>query len=207
MNKLFFAGLLFSFSMNLYAQKLGNRDLNQLKSFLQGNFSSEQQSATDTSFSAVSLHMKQVWPRRKDRYWLYVEQAMMQTPDKPYRQRMYHLYLQDDSTLVSQVFEFKDPSPLVGWWKEPKRFDSLKFFGLSSRPGCEVYIRKNKKGQFIGSTQGKDCRSVLRGASYATSEVIIDNAGIRSWDRGWNADQQQVWGAVKGPYIFKKLPK
>jgi hypothetical protein len=207
MNKLFFAGLLFSFSMNLYAQKLGNRDLNQLKSFMQGNFSSEQQSATDTSFSAVSLHMKQVWPRRKDGYWLYVEQAMIQTPDKPYRQRMYHLYLQDDSTLVSQVFEFKDPAPLVGWWKEPKRFDSLKFFALSSRPGCEVYIRKNKKGQFIGSTQGNDCSSVLRGANYATSEVIIDNAGIRSWDRGWNADQQQVWGAVKGPYIFKKLPK
>lgn len=207
MNKLFFTGLLFSFSMNLCAQKLGNRDLNQLKSFLQGNFSSEKQSATDTSFSTVSLHMKQVWPRRKDGYWLYVEQAMMQTPDKPYHQLMYHLYLQDDSTLVSQVFEFKDPAFVVGWWKEPKRFDSLKFFALSSRPGCEVYIRKNKKGQFVGSTEGYECISVLKGASYATSEVIIDNAGIRSWDRGWNADQQQVWGAVKGPYIFKKLPK
>lgn len=207
MKKLFFAGLLWSLSMSLYAQKLGNRDLIQLKSFLQGNFSSEQQSETDTSYSSVTLYMKQVWPRRKDGYWLYVEQAMRQTPDKPYRQRMYHLYLQDDSTLVSQVFEFKDPASLVGWWKEPKRFDSLKFFALSSRPGCEVYISKNKKGQFIGSTQGKECSSVLRGASYATSEVIIDNAGIRSWDRGWSADQQQVWGAEKGPYIFKKLPK
>lgn len=196
MKKLFFAGLLLSLSINLYSQKLGNRELIQLRSFMQGNFISEQQSVTDTSFLAVTLHMKQVWPKRKDGYWLSVEQAIAQTQDKGYRQRIYHLYLQDDSILMSQVFEFKYPSVVAGWWKEAKRFESLKFFALCNRAGCEVYIRKNKKGQFIGSTEGKECSRVLWGAGYATNEVIIDKAGIRSWDRAWNADPQQVLGAV-----------
>jgi hypothetical protein len=26
-----------------------------------------------------------------------------------------------------------------------------------------------------------------------------------SWDRGWNADDKQVWGAEKGGYEFVKL--
>lgn len=207
MNKLFTLTFLLVAGHTVFSQKLNNKDLLQLKSYMQGSFSSEEQSKKDTAFLAITLHMKQVWPRRKDGYWLYVEQATAISQDKPYRQRVYHLYLQDDSTLVSQVFEFKEPETVAGWWKEPRRFDSLKFFALSSRTGCEVYIHKNKKGQFQGSTMGKECQSSLRGASYASSEVLIDKTGIRSWDRGWNTDDIQVWGSVNGPYIFKKNSK
>ncbi|MFM9907890.1 MAG: chromophore lyase CpcT/CpeT [Chitinophagaceae bacterium] len=207
MKKLLIIISLLATGYSLFSQKLGKKDLLQLKTFMQGNFSTAQQSKMDTAFLSISLHMKQVWPQRNDGYWLYVEQAATETPDKPYRQRMYHLYLQDDSILVSQVFEFKDPARFIGYWNEPKRFDSIKFFVLSSRAGCEVYLRKNSQGKFTGSTEGKDCQSSLRGASYATSEVLIDKMNIHSWDRGWNADNLQVWGSVKGPYQFKKSTK
>lgn len=207
MKKLLIVISLLANGYSLFSQKLGKKDLLQLKTFIQGNFSTAQQSKMDTVFLSISLHMKQVWPQRNDGYWLYVEQAATETPDKPYRQRMYHLYLQDDSILVSQVFEFKDPARFIGYWKEPKRFDSIKFFALSSRAGCEVYLRKNNQGKFTGSTEGRDCQSSLRGASYATSEVLIDKTSIHSWDRGWNADSIQVWGSVKGPYQFKKSTK
>ena len=26
-----------------------------------------------------------------------------------------------------------------------------------------------------------------------------------SWDRGWNAEHEQVWGSEKGGYIFDKI--
>ena len=205
MKNLLLGGLLFLTCQCLVAQKLGQKELVQLKTFMQGSFSSGQQAKSDTSFLPISLEMKQVWTKRKDGYWLYVEQAQIITPAKPYQQRMYHLYLQDDTILVSQVFEFKDPSIVVGWWKEPRRFDSLKFYALGSRIGCEVYLKKNKQGEFTGNTLGKECESTIKGASYATSEVIINKSGLRSWDRGWDADGKQVWGSINGPYIFKKI--
>jgi hypothetical protein len=44
----------------------------------------------------------------------------------------------------------------------------------------------------------------LRGASYATSEVVITDEQLLSWDRGWDANGKQVWGAETGGYIFVK---
>lgn len=56
----------------------------------------------------------------------------------------------------------------------------------------------------MGATDGKRCSSVLRGASYATSEVSLSKALLRTRDRGFDKDNKQVWGAKKGPYVFAK---
>jgi len=58
---------------------------------------------------------------------------------------------------------------------------------------------------YEGSTEGNNCESDLRGAKYATSEVKISKDGIISWDRGYDAEGKQVWGAEKGGYIFKRV--
>ena len=58
---------------------------------------------------------------------------------------------------------------------------------------------------FRVSTKDRDCISNLRGASYATSEVTIKNDRIFSWDRGLDTNDDQVWGAEKGGYIFLKI--
>ncbi|MCK5454144.1 MAG: hypothetical protein KAJ16_07275 [Calditrichia bacterium] len=56
-----------------------------------------------------------------------------------------------------------------------------------------------------GSTRGNDCQSSLRGTAYATSEVTIRKTELISWDRGFDSNDQQVWGAEKAGYIFKKI--
>ncbi|UCF65342.1 MAG: hypothetical protein JSW33_05800 [bacterium] len=38
----------------------------------------------------------------------------------------------------------------------------------------------------------------------ATSEVIIKKNEMVGWDRGFNTGKEQVWGAEKGSYTFKK---
>jgi len=68
-----------------------------------------------------------------------------------------------------------------------------------------VILRKTADGVFEGSTVGKGCASELRGASYATSEVRITPEQLLSWDRGFDAQGKQVWGATKGGYVFKKI--
>ena len=72
---------------------------------------------------------------------------------------------------------------------------------ITERDGCAVHLDWDGN-QFDGGTVGSDCRSTLRGASYATSEVTMDETEIRSWDRGYDDQDTQVWGAEAGPYIF-----
>ncbi|MFK7750665.1 MAG: CpcT/CpeT family chromophore lyase [Kordia sp.] len=63
-----------------------------------------------------------------------------------------------------------------------------------------------KKGNYYtGSTNEKECKSTIRGASYATSEVTIKANEIVSWDRGFDSKNEHVWGAEKAGYVFKRL--
>ena len=73
------------------------------------------------------------------------------------------------------------------------------------RPGCAVNLAW-RDGAFVGATHPTACLSTLRGASYATSEVRLTEAGLTSWDRGFDAAGAQVWGAVVGPYQFVRRP-
>jgi CpeT protein len=80
---------------------------------------------------------------------------------------------------------------------------------LTERAGCEVFLLRDassgEEPSFMGGTIGRGCASDLRGASFATSEVVIDAKGLTSWDRGFNAAGEHVWGAEKGGYRFERV--
>ncbi|KAL3507706.1 hypothetical protein ACH5RR_033088 [Cinchona calisaya] len=45
------------------------------------------------------------------------------------------------------------------------------------------------------------------GATYSTSELsVLKNNEVRTWDRGYDEEGNQVWGANGGPYEFKPAP-
>jgi CpeT protein len=184
---------------------VNRKNLKKLAGAMAGEFNNNQQADQDKSYYHIVLRMKPIWKDNPDGYWFYVEQAVTSSEDKPYRQRVYHLYIQDDTTIVSKVYELKDPTQYVGAWKDAQKLAGLTADSLVDRQGCAVYLHRGEKGVFKGSTPGKECLSSLRGASYATSEVTIYADRIISWDRGWNAEDQQVWGAEEGGYIFVKV--
>ncbi|MFZ4056823.1 MAG: chromophore lyase CpcT/CpeT [Ferruginibacter sp.] len=198
--------LLVMCSFSVHAQKkLKKDDLENLKNRMCGSFNSELQSKQDSAFFNIHLHMTRIWPEQPDGYWLYVEQATASALNKPYRQRIYHVYQQDKKTLVSKVYEMNAPLRFAGGWQHPEIFGELLTDSLIDRLGCAIYLHKNKTGDFYGATPGKECLSTLRGANYATSEVVIKAEELISWDRGWNNADKQVWGAVKGGYHFVKI--
>lgn len=92
----------------------------------------------------------------------------------------------------------------AGAWANPQIFKELNKDSLIDRQGCAIFLHKNKLGDFAGSTPGKECLSTLRGATYATSEVVIEKDQLVSWDRGWSKEDKQLWGAVKAGYRFIK---
>ena len=168
-----------------------------------GSYSSAAQAAEDDAFFDITLHMYPIW---KDRgHWLYVEQAVSAMPAKPYRQRVYKLEQIDRKTFKSIVYTIDNEDDVIGDWQVPASFDKYTTDNLRLREGCAVFLTLQSDGSYSGSTDGNSCKSTLRGAAYATSEVTVMPSEIVSWDRGFDDAGAQVWGAEKGGYIFKKL--
>jgi hypothetical protein len=177
----------------------------QVAVWMAGNYSSQKQAAeSPADYKHVVLHMARIWPDERDGRWLYVEQAMAESADKPYRQRIYHVVAHGEG-IRSMVFELPgDPLAYAGAWAQPDRFNALEPALLVPREGCSVDLKRTSPDRWTGATRPEACESTLRGAKYATSEVTLTPSELTSWDRGYDAQGKQVWGATKGPYIFIK---
>ena len=174
--------------------------LSEVHAWMQGHYESTAQAARDKDYFAISLVMAPVFPEQSSARWLYVEQALAATPERPYRQRVYRLRENAQGEVVSEVFLLREPERFVRGF-ERGSLAELTPDMLEPRRGCEVYLRKQGDA-YLGGTRGTGCSSDLRGARYATAEVQLRDGELRSWDRGFDAAGNQVWGAGNGPYIF-----
>jgi len=179
--------------------------LEELTKLMTGTFSSRDQAASDSLFYNINLVMHPIWESDKTAKWLYVEQAVTRMLDKPYRQRVYKVSNAANGSIESKVFELPDPARFVHGWNNMELFKNITPDSLILRPGCAVYLMRNSSNCYSGTTNQKECKSTLRGASYATSIVDICKDQVTSWDQGWNAEDEQVWGAEVSGYIFKRI--
>ena len=178
-------------------------DFDQLLEWMTGEFDSKEQSEKDTSYYNISLKMTRIWPDAPNGAWLYVEQALASTPEKPYRQRVYFLSEINSSEFSSDVYMIPNEDDFIGAWQNPEKFKGMTAFDLKYKDGCTVFL--NYDGfQYSGATNEGTCKSEMNGASYATSIVTILPNEVRSWDRGYDSEDNYVWGAEKGAYLFKK---
>lgn len=177
--------------------------IDTLFEWMTGSFSSAAQAEDDSNYHHITLEMAPIWADRAGEHWIYVEQALGTMPDKPYRQRVYRVTQVEDGTFVSVVYTMPNPEKYVGAWQAETPLANLKPEDLELREGCTVYLEYDaEKERFTGGTRGEGCSSSLRGAAYATSEVVIIPGRLESWDRGFDQTGAQVWGAEAGPYIF-----
>lgn len=182
-------------------------DYSTLYRWLSGSFSSEQQSRENPSYFDIRLEMAPIWSHRSDSLWLYVEQARADALDRPYRQRIYELVQRPGGEFESRVYELPgdDPLKFAGAWKDPRKLDGVKKEDLKLKQGCSIFLRRLPDGAYQGATRGNGCASTRQGAAYTTSEVTVSADRIISWDRGWDADGKQVWGATEGGYVFRRV--
>ena len=204
MKQLFVLFLLLSFTQIKAQDKIKESDLRNLYNMMIGSFSSENQSKVDSNYFDIRLKMVPMWSE-SEYYWLYVEQAMATNENKPYRQRVYRLSKVNDTTIESRVYTIKNGENYFGDWKLENPLANLTIDSLEERKGCSIFLNKINKSEFSGSTNKTDCESSLKGATYATSFVNIYTDMIISWDRGFDKEDNQVWGAINGGYIFDKI--
>ena len=174
-----------------------------LADYLSGEFDSSQQAADHPSYYSIQLITCEVHAPDLGEHVLYVEQATMDAPTQPYRQRLYALHGDAEAgTAGTTIYELTAPQATVGLC-EDDQVASLEADEAVEREGCGVELTWDEQDEtFEGGTVGQECGSTLNGASYATSEILLTGGLVESWDRGFDAAGAQVWGAVDGPYLF-----
>lgn len=188
------------------------RDVSEAVALMSGAFTSFEQSKRDVEYRDIQLHVAPIWAdlSSENTRWLYVEQAAAGSLDKPYRQRIYRVTSGSlPAMVVSEVYELPGGAAgaarYAGMWRTPEAFELLNPSQLARKEGCEVHLRRIRPKVFEGGTEGSMCQSTLQGATYVSSQVLINKDGLQTWDRGFDADGKQVWGAAKGPYEFKRM--
>lgn len=178
-------------------------DLGRLFSMMQGAFNSAEQALADSTYLNISLIQVPIWSERG--HYLYVEQARYESRERPYRQRIYHVYHKGGGEFASAIYLLPDDEAWAGKWESPEAFDKLDKSQLTLLEGCEVVLHRQGRNRFKGRTAEGTCSSVQRGAAYTTSETVITPGRMVSWDRGFDEDGQVVWGARQGGYVFNRI--
>ncbi len=181
-----------------------SREVDELVAWLTGTFDSKEQAdpGDDPALRMVTVAV----PKSLLSFGapvLYREEAALDKPDRPFRQRFLRIEQDATGTILVRVFDLKDPIAAAGKWREAS---DLGLFGkndVRERDGCLVTLRRVGDG-YEGGTTGTRCVSSIRGAAYATSEAKIWKDRIEEWDRGFDGDGKQVWGPVKAPTRWVK---
>jgi len=173
----------------------------EVETLLVGHFDSAQQAADDRDYFHILLTMCPVSMPELGARVLYVEQTSADTPSEPYRQRLYVLEAgATEQQAVSRVFEIAGPRQYTGTCDDVESFE-MDLDRAIELEGCDVVLDWNGE-VFEGGTVDDACGTDWGGASYATSEITLGEAVLLSWDRGFDASGQQVWGATGGGYQF-----
>jgi hypothetical protein len=134
--------------------------------------------------------------------YLYQEQALTKSLDKPYRQRFLKIFASlDGQNVESKSFKPLKTETWIGFCqkKESERLVSLQEF---QDVGCSVFL-KPVITIYIGQTQPGGCATKVKGAAKITNTVILHSQGMDTTDRGFDEQGKQVWGAVEDTYQFR----
>ena len=93
---------------------------------------------------------------------------------------------------------------LIGACKEPASFD-IDIDSLTLQDGCTMWLEADGPDSYVGGTESKNCKANSGGAVYTTTAMIIEPLTITAWERGWDANNVQVWGSDDGPYSYERI--
>lgn len=199
-------------------------ELLTLAGYLAGEFENEQQAIADPSWY-VRLRL---WQRplptplfAEPGITFFAEQANTLKLDRPYRQRILHLYQSDPlpDAIAIQYYMPQNPEALSGAGRDPKRLEGLGAEDLEFLPECRLQVTRD-----LTATQGDRFLATLPPNArccfpyqqqirqvHLGFEIALDRENPQeaieflSYDKGIDpVTGQALWGAILGPYRFIK---
>ena len=134
---------------------------------------------------------------------LYWEEASIDRLDRPAIQRFLRFEEDAAGQVISRSYALKERLVAAGKWRHPS---DLGLFGrndVRELADCVVILKKID-GRYEGQTAGRSCGAAKGQAATASLEIRVWPGRMEVWDRGFDAEGQQVWGPRKGPYRFVK---
>ncbi|MFT3884299.1 MAG: chromophore lyase CpcT/CpeT [Flavobacteriales bacterium] len=175
--------------------------VDNLVEMMTGSFTSADQAKRDTNYANVEVETVRIWPQETKGAWLYTEEADADDKAHPYRQHLLLLKQVNDTIFQGFQYELDSMQLYMGAYKDLTRFDKRAPADAHLLKGCTMTIIWNK-GTFGGSTNGEDCLNKKDGANYVVMDMTIGIDGIVSWERGFDARGNQIWGSGIGGYEF-----
>lgn len=179
-----------------------DQDVQEVSSWIEGSYSSEKQSRSDSSFANQRLEVRRIWMDRTDGVWFVMERFHADSSTSPLQQRVLHIHGVEENLTEMRVFAWKNPSKTIGLWKNTDVASQFSDSDLRVLRGCEMYLQRDATS-FFGGTHGMACSSIP-GTSYTSITVRIADQGLAFWERGYSADNKQIFGSEKGPYYYLK---
>lgn len=188
--------------------KVSDSVLHQLAVWMEGSFSNHEQAQQDTSYFDSQLHVKRIWNKRKNEYWFYMEQSVVNFTERPYRQKVLRLVRKNADTIECKMFEIQFAIRFAGEWKKDNPLSGLAPDSLQERIGCSIFLLWNKQSKsYDGTGKNNTCIGDLRAATYTTTDLTILSDTFIFWDRGWSTKGVVVWGIPNGGYKYKRTSK
>jgi hypothetical protein len=183
-------------SNSLLAQ-LKERDIERYVGRITGVFSTYEQHQRDSTFDNVVVITNLIRKDDEGVYWIYTEQGEFLNYT-PYRKRVYELKLVDGK-ILQNIYYIKNEFSF-----SYLNASTITLNDVYLKDGCDIEIKKNDKNIYTGKTTDDKCIATFRGSTHTTTDFIVYQNEIRSWERGWDDNGIQKWGSTKGYYIYKK---
>jgi hypothetical protein len=179
----------------------------EVASFLEGQMDTSVQAGANPKAPNVRMTTCRVQvtdaPTDPPSIFLYQEQALIKNPGQPYRQRFLQISPHDlNQTVRSLTFKPTHPATWIGFCNQPITSRVIQARDLGSSI-CSVFLRGNGHS-YIGHTPITGCPTNVRGAIRMTNRIELNSVGMNTWDRGYNAAGQQVWGAQSESYQYRR---
>ncbi len=186
------------------------QQVEEVASMLEGRMDTSAQASTNPKVSRVRMTTCRVRVGSSDSPWenkgaifLYQEQALFTKLSQPYRQRFLQISPSSFSqTVRSRSFKPTTPGNWIGFCDKPESERVLASSDLGSRV-CEVFLKRSSQS-YLGNTPVDGCPANVRGAVRITNHIELTTSGMNTWDRGFDAQGKQVWGAQSDSYQFQR---
>ncbi|MGP1381942.1 MAG: chromophore lyase CpcT/CpeT [Thainema sp.] len=164
---------------------------------------SEETAAVQMTTCVIQVEASETGSRDGQGTYLYQEQALMAQLEQPYRQRFLQIVPHELSQSVrSHSYKPSHPAAWIGLCDRPEANRMVPAADLGESV-CDVFLRPVPSG-YLGKTPIGGCPADFRGAVRITNQVLLHAQGMNTWDRGFDADGNQVWGAEDTAYQFRR---
>ena len=180
--------------------------LDELTSYMSGYFENSEQAAVDTTHTHRYMQLCQIWEDDRQRNWLYTEEGMVESQGRSFRQRIYEIKSESETSFTLDAYVFPHPFYYNGKCATPEYFVAAVRDSLVLRERCTIRLNKIGEGEYKSSIiDRKGCTTRRKDIAYLTADMAIRQDEFDIWIRGYDYDDQQVFGEVETGYHYRRV--